>query len=145
VHATLPTILGVLAVIFDERDVRFEAFSSSGPGGQYKNRHANCVRAIHEPTGIRAIATKERKLGQNKKAALKALRGKIEAVRDAAIAKAASERRRNRPAAAFGSTYVRTYRLLQPASVVDHATGETFGVDVLNGRLDPVIRSRLSS
>ena len=128
----------------DLKDVRFEAFSGSGPGGQFRNRHANCVRAIHEPTGVIARATKERSLTQNKNAAIKALTEKLATIEEDAAAKAKRERRASQPAAAFGGAQIRTYRLIGPPGVIDHRSGERFGLDVLDGKLDQVIRASMS-
>jgi protein subunit release factor A len=129
----------------DLRDVRFEAFSSSGPGGQYRNRHANCVRAIHEPTGVIARATKERSLTQNKNAAIKALAEKLVTLKEDAIAMAKRERRANQPDAAFGGAQIRTYRFIGPPGVIDHRSGGRFGLDVLDGKLDQVIEAGMTA
>lgn len=128
----------------DLRDVRFEAFSSSGPGGQFRNRHANCVRAIHEPTGVVVRATKQRSLTQNKNAAIKALAEKLETIKEDAIARLKRERRSSQPAAAFGGAQVRTYRFVGPPGVIDHRSGGHFGLDVLDGKLDQVIGAALT-
>src|SRR6266850_3467396 len=44
--------------------------SSSGPGGQKKNKTESSVRVRHVPTGITRIATESRSQGRNRERAL---------------------------------------------------------------------------
>jgi len=124
-----------------ESEVRFENFSGSGPGGQHRNRHANCVRATHVPTGVVASATSERSQRQNRAAALAALRGKLARMVEEAAAARRKGRRDAKPAAGFGVVAIRTYRLGGPdAGVVDHRTGLRAGLDALRrGRIEPLL------
>lgn len=55
---------------FDERDVKFTALRSSGPGGQNVNKVETAVRAIHLPTGLTAFADEERTQYLNKQLSL---------------------------------------------------------------------------
>jgi len=129
----------------DLRDVRFEAFSSSGPGGQFRNRHANCIRAIHEPTGIVVRATKERSLGQNKKAAIEELTRRLEGLAEARAAQERRDRYDAQPDASFGNA-VRVYRLVgQNQGIVDRRVDRTFPIDVLKrGKLDDLLSAIIS-
>ena len=52
-----------------EDQFRFEWFSGTGKGGQHRNKHQNCCRCIHEPTGIQANGTNSRSREDNKQAA----------------------------------------------------------------------------
>jgi peptide chain release factor len=54
-------------------DVRFEAFSAGGPGGQHQNKTASAVRAVHKPTGLAVVAREGRSQHRNKAIALKRL------------------------------------------------------------------------
>jgi peptide chain release factor len=54
-------------------DVRFEAFSAGGPGGQHQNKTASAVRAVHRPTGLAAVAREGRSQHRNKAIALRRL------------------------------------------------------------------------
>jgi hypothetical protein len=58
-------------------ECRFEAFRSSGPGGQKKNKSSVAVRYTHVPTGIHASATDSRSQRENRIHALRALRHKL--------------------------------------------------------------------
>jgi peptide chain release factor len=57
----------------DTRDVRFEAFSAGGPGGQHQNKTATAVRAVHKATGLAVVARDGRSQHRNKAIALKRL------------------------------------------------------------------------
>jgi peptide chain release factor len=57
----------------DPGDVRFEAFSAGGPGGQHQNKTASAVRAVHKPTGLAVVARDGRSQHRNKAIALKRL------------------------------------------------------------------------
>lgn len=53
----------------DESQFRYEWFSGTGKGGQHRNKHQNCCRCIHEPTGITANGTNSRSREDNKRQA----------------------------------------------------------------------------
>jgi len=58
-----------------------EAYRSSGPGGQKKNKTESSVRARHRPTGIVRIATESRSQARNREAALERVWAALEARR----------------------------------------------------------------
>lgn len=58
---------------FDEKDLRFERFHSSGNGGQNVNKVETGVRLIHIPTGLVVTSTSQRSQLQNKKDAMRKL------------------------------------------------------------------------
>lgn len=122
-------------------EVRFEAFSG-GPGGQYANRHLNCVRAIHEPTGTVAVASSERSMRQNKAAALENLKAKIKAKFDGWRSEQRRKRHDAKPDATFGHA-IRIYRLCgKDQSVIDRRVDGQFGIEALKrGKLDPLLRA----
>jgi peptide chain release factor 1 len=96
-----------------EDQFRFEWFSSTGGGGQHRNKHQNCCRCIHEPTGIQANGTSSRSRDENKKNALAVCRARVDRHfhRDTERFRASAER-------------VRTYHAVDNR-VYDHATGLT--------------------
>ena len=61
----------------DLKDIRFETFTSGGPGGQHANRTASGVKAIHIPTGITAVARDHRSQYRNRRLALERLLVKL--------------------------------------------------------------------
>ena len=128
--------------MFGRTDVRFECFSGKGPGGQYRNRHAICVRAIHLPTGTVAVATSERSLSQNMKAALASLDAKLARAKEDAAAARRRDAYDRKPDASFGNA-IRTYRMCgSDQGIVDHRTGMVWPIDFLKrGRIDPMLQS----
>ncbi|MEP7005514.1 MAG: peptide chain release factor H [Sphingomonas bacterium] len=54
---------------FFDADVQYQAFRSSGPGGQHVNRTDSAVRATHIPTGLAAVSQDQRSQFANKKIA----------------------------------------------------------------------------
>ena len=78
---------------FDESEIRFETFRSSGKGGQHVNKVETGVRAIHISTGISVACTEERSQHINKQIAIKRLCELIESRNTAHMASAKSENR----------------------------------------------------
>jgi peptide chain release factor 2 len=129
----------------DPNDVEFEAFSGSGPGGQNRNKVMCCIRATHAPTGLRAVATKERSQTKNKQAALADLQKKLDELIKSKKDLLVKERYRSKAKAGFGTDLVRTCRMVGATQgVTDHNTGLSASLDVVNkGELDYFIEARL--
>ncbi|HEX9049242.1 MAG TPA: peptide chain release factor-like protein [Anaeromyxobacter sp.] len=53
-------------------------FTASGPGGQHRNKTESGVRLAHPPTGVVVSATERRSQAQNRGAALRRLRERLE-------------------------------------------------------------------
>lgn len=70
-----------------EGEIRWEAFRSSGNGGQHVNTTDSGVRLIHIPTGITITSTAERSQLQNKKDALRKLQARLAEENQKALAK----------------------------------------------------------
>ena len=62
-----------------ERQCRFVAYRSGGPGGQKRNKTSSAARLIHEPTGMIAQSSDFRSQSENRHRALHRLRFKIAA------------------------------------------------------------------
>lgn len=58
-----------------------QAYRSSGPGGQKKNKTESSVRVRHVPTGVVRIATESRSQTRNREAALQRVWDALEARR----------------------------------------------------------------
>lgn len=47
------------------KDCQISYFSGTGAGGQHRNKHQNCVRLYHEPSGVRLTAQNSREKREN--------------------------------------------------------------------------------
>jgi protein subunit release factor A len=56
-----------------KEDFEITYFSGTGSGGQHRNKHMNCVRIKHPPSGVMVTGQAERSLEQNKKFAFNSL------------------------------------------------------------------------
>ncbi len=65
-------------VKLNESDLEFNAFRSSGPGGQHRNKEETAVRATHKPTGLSVTASDSKSQLQNKKNAIKKMQEAFE-------------------------------------------------------------------
>ena len=63
---------------FDENDVKFDIYRSSGAGGQNVNKVSTAIRATHLKTRMVSICQDERSQFQNKERALQNLKEKVE-------------------------------------------------------------------
>ena len=95
-----------------EDQFRFEWFSGTGKGGQHRNKHQNCCRCIHIPTGITANGTSSRSREDNKRAAFSVCLSRVQAFYH-----------KDKERFLAGNERVRTYHE-SDNRVVDHASGE---------------------
>ena len=65
-------------VIIQNKDLKWDFFKSTGPGGQHKNKTLSAARLTHIPTRNIIIASKERSQHDNKTQALKQLEIELE-------------------------------------------------------------------
>ena len=71
---------GVKEFVINEKDLEFQYYKASGPGGQYRNKTETAVRLIHKPTGIVVTCANERSQLQNKQTAIEIMICKLQKV-----------------------------------------------------------------
>jgi peptide chain release factor len=76
----------IMPAELDPADVRFEAFSAGGPGGQHQNKTASAVRALHKLTGLAVVVRDGRSQHRNKTIALQRLGALLELSKEMATA-----------------------------------------------------------
>lgn len=61
----------------NRKDLHFDWFSGTGAGGQHRNKHMNCLRLKHIPTGIRVTAQNSRDRVSNERDAMEKLTARV--------------------------------------------------------------------
>ncbi|MEH7480558.1 peptide chain release factor 1 [Neobacillus drentensis] len=145
IHTSTATVVCLpeaeeLEVEINDKDIRFDAFASSGAGGQSVNTTMSAVRLTHIPTGIVVSIQDEKSQHKNKDKAMKVLRARIyDKYQQEAQAEYDSVRK---SAVGTGdrSERIRTYNFPQNR-VTDHRIGLTIQKldQILEGKLDDVI------
>lgn len=128
------------AVQVRPEDIEFEAFRSSGKGGQNVQKVSTAVRIRHIPTGIVVTCQSQRSQLQNREQAMSMLLSKLEHLREQQHASNIAEIRGDTPEAEWGSQ-IRSYVLHPYKQVKDHRTDyvTSDAQRVLDGSLDELI------
>lgn len=114
-------------------DLEITWFSGTGAGGQHRNRHPNCCRMLHRPTGIRTTGQSHKSQEANKREAFRSLCDRLVPIM----------RKIARPERRVDGERIRTYHVPR-ATVTDHRLGSAFNLTrTLNGDLDPILRKLL--
>jgi peptide chain release factor 1 len=126
----------------DPNDLRIDVYRSSGPGGQSVNTTDSAVRITHEPTGTVVSMQDEKSQLQNREAAMRVLRARLLADRQAKLEAEAADARHSQVRTVDRSERIRTYNFPENR-IADHRTGfKAYNLDaVLDGDLGPVIAS----
>lgn len=121
-------------------DLKIDTYRSSGAGGQHVNKTSSAIRITHLPTGMVVECQDERSQHKNKDKAMKVLRSRLLAEKQAAQKSEIDEARRSQVGSGDRSERIRTYNYPQ-SRVTDHRINLTlYRLDnILAGGLDEVI------
>ncbi len=109
--------------VVKESDTSIYYSKSSGNGGQHINKTNNCVRIVHNPTGLMAVCQNERSQGQNREMALKILCARVEEYNNNKIIEEQNNNRKKQIGNADRCNKIRTYNESEDR-IVDHRTGK---------------------
>lgn len=99
----------------NKKDLEYNWFSGTGAGGQHRNKHMNCLRLRHLPTGIRVTAQNARDRVSNERDALDKLTARVKSFLHPEVVKERFKAKET----------IRSYR--EPDNMVkDHASEEIF-------------------
>jgi protein subunit release factor A len=110
----------------DRKDFRIDFFSGTGAGGQYRNKHQNCVRITHIETSTVTTGQEQRSREQNLRDAFKKMSTLL-------VSRALGDQRKRRWPG--NPETIRTYH--EPDNrVVDHLSREQQPYDIVVGGRD---------
>lgn len=124
----------------DPKDLKIEATTSQGAGGQSVNTTYSAIRVVHIPTGIVAQCQDERSQAQNKEKALAVIRARVAAHYREIEEKKITDARRSQIGTGDRSEKIRTYNFPQDR-VTDHRINQNFNQIslIMEGQFEPVI------
>lgn len=145
VHTSTVTV-AVLPILeekdfaIDLKDLKIEATTSSGHGGQSVNTTYSAIRIAHIPTGITAQCQDERSQAQNKEKAMEVIRARVAAHYEEIENKKVRDLTKSQIGTGDRSEKIRTYNFPQDR-ITDHRINQNFNQInlIMEGKLSTII------
>jgi peptide chain release factor 1 len=126
----------------DQKDLKIEATTSSGHGGQSVNTTYSAIRILHIPTGITAQCQDERSQAQNREKALAVIRSRVADHYRSIEEKKIKDARKSQIGTGDRSEKIRTYNFPQDR-VTDHRINQNFNQInlIMEGEFSPIVEA----
>ncbi|MBI4089947.1 MAG: peptide chain release factor 1 [Candidatus Kerfeldbacteria bacterium] len=145
VHTSTATVVVLpeadeIEVALDPSELEITATTSRGHGGQSVNTTYSAIRVLHKPTGIAVNCQDERSQMQNREKALRILRARLLAHREAERQRQASAARKSLIGTGERAEKIRTYNFPQDR-LTDHRLKTSWHglARIMDGELEPII------
>lgn len=123
-----------------DKDLKMEATTSSGHGGQSVNTTYSAIRILHIPTGITAQCQDERSQAQNREKAMQVIRARVAQHYQEIESKKVRDLTKSQIGTGDRSEKIRTYNFPQDR-VTDHRINQNFNQInlIMEGKLQNII------